>query len=132
MLRQYQPCDEGDTACSESYPGWQYRDVALKNCSSEKTDELYEYYSSRNKIQGEFAKHAMCLDDEDLFIHGDPFSWSHQSSLEITFLQCFNNTESNNNFCESQETIDKYGSTSTIDIVMESEQVDLKNRTEPV
>ena len=92
---------------------------------------MLAYYSSRNKQLGEFAKYAMCLDDEELFVQGDPFSWTQQANIEITFQECKNDTDSNL-LCESQDNIDSYGEWSTIDLVMESQQVDLKNRTEPM
>lgn len=91
---------------------------------------MYEYYSGRNKLFGDFAKLAMCVDDEDLFIQGDPSSWSAQAVLELDFEACVNSTE-NNFFCKSEEEIESW-SDIVLSIVVDSEQVDLKNRTHPI
>ena len=86
MITHAFPCDEGNTTCIDSKDGYQERELELKNCSSEVRDELYAYYKGRNKLLGDFALYAMCVDDdEDLFIQGEPFAWNTQASFEIAF-----------------------------------------------
>ena len=48
----------------------------MKNCTDEVIDELYEYFIGRNKLLGGFSKFAQCIDDEDLYIQGDPFAYN--------------------------------------------------------
>ena len=67
----------------------------MKNCTSEVIDELHEYYIVRNKLIGDFAKFAQCIDDEDLFIQGDPFAWNDHASIGIIFTPCQNDTDKN-------------------------------------
>ena len=68
QLIQFQPCDEGDTTCLNTTTGFQMRTLEFKNCTEEVKAELIDYYLSRNKLVGNFAKAAQCIDDDNLFI----------------------------------------------------------------
>ena len=84
-MMQLYPCENGDVQCIESASGYNARFIPIKNCSSEVTNELHQYYKIRNKLIGDFALYAQCYDDEDLYVQGDPFAWTNQASLQIDF-----------------------------------------------
>ena len=78
-MKQFEACDEGDNKCKEL--GYQERDVYFENCTEEITGELSTYYITRNTAQGGFAKTAQCVNDDSLYIRGDPFAWNTAATL---------------------------------------------------
>ena len=69
----------------------------------------------------------MCVDDDSLFIRGDPFAWNTAATLEIDFVPCDNST--NEFICAPQEEIKRWTSGSQMDIVIDAKQVILSNMT---
>ena len=55
IIEQRYPCNEGNTTCTNSPSAFQEKFYEVKNCSNEVRDELYEYYSGRNKLFGGFS-----------------------------------------------------------------------------
>ena len=76
----------------------------MKNCSSEVTSELHQFYKTRNKVKGDFALYAQCYDDQELYVQGVPFAWSKMATVGVGFWPCENSTE-NGNMCASAEII---------------------------
>ena len=79
-MQQYHPCESDDSVCKESAIGHETKEVKFGECSKEVRDEFLDYYQSRNKVLGSFAKFAMCLDEKDegeIAVQGDPFAYTH-------------------------------------------------------
>ena len=87
-IKQDFPCAADNSTCINSKIGFQSRYIEFKNCSSEVSDELHAYYKKRNKLFGDFARQPLCVNDSDLYIKGDPFSWNTQASFDIFFESC--------------------------------------------
>ena len=106
--------------CKESEDGFEKKVVKFGECSKEVRDEFLDYYQSRNKFLGGFAKFAMCLDEEDegeIAVQGDPFACSHSYALSL-------GAEFNDSLSEDDlESLPQL----TIYLVIEYDQVVMKN-----
>ena len=52
----------------------------------------------------DFARLAMCVNDEDLFVHREKFAWSSQAKFEIELVPCRNSTENGDSCKDPDET----------------------------
>ena len=46
----------------------------------------------------------MCVEDDQMYIMGDPFAWSRQSQLMINFMPC-NQFDYEEEFCENLDDL---------------------------
>ena len=76
---------------------------------------MSDYYLARNKMFGNFAKYAKCIDDtEDLYIQGDPFAVDTAASLKIELEPCYEYDE-----CDLQKEVDDWIVGSSLDIMFD-------------
>ena len=77
---------------------------------------MSDYYLARNKMFGDFAKYAKCIDEtEDLYIQGDPFAVDTAASLRIELEPCYDPYGD----CASQQEVDDWIVGSSLDIMFD-------------
>ena len=70
-----------------------------------------------------------CVEDDSIYVQGDPFAWNSDAYVEISFEECdeFDGIE-----CGSEKSIKDWTDNHYLDIVLDYEQVDMQSRDEPI